>query len=378
MSMLAGVPGSGPRICETVRDFVRERLTPNADQWDRERRFPKEALKELGALGTFGMLVPSDWGGAAFDRLTLALTLESVAAGDGSSALILAIQNTRICHLLETYGSMAQKSRWLVGAATGSLLGCYCFAEDRAGQDLSFVSTTARKQGNCWKLDGAKELVTSGTTAQVAVVFARALANDGSELGLSCFLVPTDSAGYRARRIAETSGLAASDLAEVRFEGCQIPSDCLLGNEGDGEQMAVSGIGDVYLALAALAVGLGAQAASECPGCSLESVTETHRSQMALYIQAASYYVRGAARLSDSGRSFLNEASLAKHFAMEAVGRICWDCSGGNSAAATVSRARRDLRALKEREYGLLPKAMVDSDEFAGRGQCDRLEEGAV
>ena len=113
-------------IRDTMRAFSQERLAPNAAAWDRDHTFPAEALKELGELGALGMVVPEQWGGAGLDYLSLVLTLEEIAAGDGATSTIVSVQNSLACGIPNRYGSDAQKDRWLKPMARGEMLGCFC------------------------------------------------------------------------------------------------------------------------------------------------------------------------------------------------------------------------------------------------------------
>src|SRR6059058_4432037 len=184
---------------DTARDVARDLLAPHAAEWDREARFPQEALAELGRLGFMGMLVPPEYGGAGADHVGYALALEEIAAGDGSVSTILAVQNSVGCLPILHYGSEEQKQRFLVPLAKGEKLACFCLTEPQAGSDAAALKTRARRHGNRWVLNGTKQFITSGSTADVAIVFAVTDPMAGRK-GITAFVVPTGTQGYRVAR----------------------------------------------------------------------------------------------------------------------------------------------------------------------------------
>src|SRR5215469_14457862 len=159
-------------IRDTARAFAAERLKPFAAEWDREARFPKEALSEMGKLGFFGMMVPEEYGGAAADHVAYALALEEIAAGDAACSTIMSVHNSVGCLPILKFGSTEQKDHFLRPMARGELLSAFCLTEPDAGSDASAIRTRAEKRGNRYVLNGTKQFVTSGSKADLAVVFA--------------------------------------------------------------------------------------------------------------------------------------------------------------------------------------------------------------
>jgi len=187
-------------IREAMRDFAQERLTPFAAAWDREHRFPKEALEELAGLGAFGMVVPEAWGGAGLDYVSLVLAIEEIAAGDGATSTIVSVQNSLACGITMNYGNELQKDRYLRRLASGEWIGCFCLTEPQAGSDAAALRCRAVRDGDHWALNGVKQFITSGKYAQLALVFA-VTDKDAGKKGISCFLVPTDTPGYSVTRL---------------------------------------------------------------------------------------------------------------------------------------------------------------------------------
>ncbi|HTY99676.1 MAG TPA: acyl-CoA dehydrogenase family protein [Rhodocyclaceae bacterium] len=349
-------------IQDTLRAFARERLAPNSAEWDRNATFPTEALKELAELGCWGMAVPEQWGGAGLDYFTLAVALEEVAAGDGATSTILSVQNSLVCGILMKYGSDAQKERWLRAAATGELLGCFCLTEPHTGSDAAAITTRAVKDGDGWMLNGVKQFITSGKNAQIAIVFAVTDPAAGKK-GISCFLVPTAAPGYVVARLEEKLGQHASDTAQILFENCRIPADCLLGCEGDGYRIALSNLEAGRIGIAAQSVGMARSALEAAIRYAKERVTfgkpiAEHQAvnfrlaDMATQIEAARQMVWHAATLRDAGEPCLKEASMAKLFASEMAERVCSDAiqiHGGYGVVADfpVERIYRDVRVCQ-------------------------------
>ncbi|MDD5249211.1 MAG: acyl-CoA dehydrogenase family protein [Rhodocyclaceae bacterium] len=349
-------------IRDTLRDFAREQLAPKAAAWDRDAVFPAQALQELAALGVWGMAVPEELGGAGLDYLTLAVALEEIAAGDGATSTILSVQNSLICGILMKYGTAAQKARWLRGAATGELLGCFCLTEPHVGSDASAIRTKATKDGDQWVLDGVKQFITSGKNGQIAIVFAVTDAAAGKK-GISCFLVPTNTPGYVVARIEEKLGQHASDTAQIVFENCRIPADHLIGAEGEGYRIALSNLEAGRIGIASQAVGMARAALEAAVKYAQEreafgvpiiqhQAVSFRLADMATKIEAARQLVWHAATLRDAGLPCLKEASMAKLFASEMAEKVCSDAiqiHGGYGYVSDfpVERIYRDVRVCQ-------------------------------
>ena len=180
-------------IRDTLRAFAAERLAPHAPRWDREHHFPRDELRELGALGAMGVVVPERWGGAALDYVSLAVALEEIAAGDGAVSTIVSVQNSVVCGPINAFGSDAQKERFLAPLARGEKLGCFCLTEPHVGSDAAGIATRAERRGDSFVLNGVKQFITTGKNADVAVVFAVTDKAAGKK-GISAFLVEKETA----------------------------------------------------------------------------------------------------------------------------------------------------------------------------------------
>ncbi|MDP1605739.1 MAG: acyl-CoA dehydrogenase [Rhodocyclaceae bacterium] len=349
-------------IRETLRNFARERLAPFAAAWDRAHTFPRDALQELADLGVWGIVVPEEWGGAGLDYLSLAVAIEEIAAGDGATSTILSVQNSLVCGILNRYGNDAQKTRWLRGAASGELLGCFCLTEPHVGSDAAAIKASAVQDGDHWVLNGVKQFITSGKHAQIAIVFAVTDPAAGRK-GISCFCVPTETPGYVVARIEEKLGQKASDTAQIIFENCRIPADCLIGTAGDGYRIALSNLEAGRIGIAAQAVGMARSALEAAVRYAREreafgkpivehQAVSFRLADMATQIEVARQMVWHAATLRDAGLPCLKEASMAKLFASEMAEQVCSDAiqiHGGYGYVSDfpVERIYRDVRVCQ-------------------------------
>jgi alkylation response protein AidB-like acyl-CoA dehydrogenase len=346
---------------DTARDVAQNLLAPHAAEWDHESRFPKEALAELGRLGFMGMLVPPEYGGAGADHVGYALALEEIAAGDGATSTILSV-NSLCCSAVQQYGSEEQKRRFLVPMATGQMLSAFCLTEPGAGSDAAALKTRARRHGNRWVLNGTKQFITSGSTAQVAIVFAVTDPAQGRK-GISAFIVPTDTPGYRVARLEKKLGQRASDTAQLVFEDLELTPDLMLGQEGEGYRIALANLEGGRLGIAAQSLGMARAAYEAALGYAKEreafgqkiighQAVAFRLADMATQLAAARGLILDAASRRNAGEPCLKEAAMAKLFASEMAERVVSDAiqiHGGYGYLADfpVERIYRDVRVCQ-------------------------------
>ncbi|HSO08048.1 MAG TPA: acyl-CoA dehydrogenase family protein [Pelomicrobium sp.] len=370
-------------IRDSVRAFARERLAPNAAAWDRDGTFPRDALGELAALGVMGMTVPEEHGGAGADMVSLALAIEEIAAGDGAVSTIVGVMNSVVCGPILQFGSAEQKTRWLAPLARGEKLGCFCLSEPEAGSDAAAISTRARRDGEAYVIDGVKQFITSGQSADLAIVFAVTDKGAGKR-GISAFLVPTDTPGYTVARVEDKLGQKASDTAQIIFDDVRVPAANRLGAEGQGYRIALANLESGRVGVAAQSVGM-ARAAYEAalayahdrqafgkPIIEHQAVN-FRLADMATQIEAARQLVLHAAALKDAGRPCLKEASMAKLFASEMAERVCSDAMqihGGYGYLKDfpVERIWRDVRVTQIYEGTSDIQRLVIGRAIAGEG----------
>ncbi|HUH92655.1 MAG TPA: acyl-CoA dehydrogenase family protein [Casimicrobiaceae bacterium] len=347
---------------DTLRALARERLAPFAAEWDRMHAFPREALRELGRLGTYGIVVPERYGGAGLDYVSLAVALEEIAAGDGATSTIVSVQNSVVCGPILAFGDEAQKQRYLVPLASGEKLGCFCLTEPQAGSDAAAIATRARREGDDYVIDGVKQFITSGKEADVALVFAVTDKAAGKK-GISAFIVDTDTPGYTVARVEDKLGQRASDTAQIAFERCRVPAANRLGREGEGYRIALANLEAGRIGIAAQSVGMargafeaaltyaGERQAFGKPLAEHQAVA-FRLADMATEIEVARQMVWHAASLRDAGEPCLKEASMAKLFASEMAERVCSaaiQVHGGYGYVADfpVERIYRDVRVCQ-------------------------------
>ncbi len=324
-------------IQDAVRSFVRAEVTPHAAQWDKSHEFPKAALRGLAALGCYGVAVPTAYDGAGLDYLSLALILEEVAAGDGATSTILSVTNCPVCSILMAFGDEDQKQRFLKPLARGDMLGAFCLTEPHAGSQADGLRTIAVRavdgEGEHYLLNGSKQFVTSGKNADVAIVMAVTDKAAGKR-GISAFLVSTASPGYAVARLEDKMGQHASDTALISFDNCRVPAANLLGEEGMGLKIALSGLEGGRIGIASQALGM-ARAAFEVAlayskqrtafGTAIfnHQAVQFKLADMATQIEVARQMNWHAACLKDAGRPCLKEAAMAKLNASEMAERVC-------------------------------------------------------
>jgi butyryl-CoA dehydrogenase len=349
-------------VRDAVHDFVQAEIKPKAAQWDKHCTFPAQELKGLAALGCYGIAVPEQWGGAGLDYTSLALIIEEIAAGDGATSTIISVTNCPVCSILMSYANSAQKDQWLRPLAKGDMLGAFCLTEPHTGSDASALRTTAIKDGAHYVLNGVKQFITSGKTADVAIVMAVTDKAAGKK-GISAFLVPTKTPGYVVARLEDKLGQHASDTAQILFENCRIPATHLLGEEGMGYKIALSGLEGGRIGIASQALGMARAAFDAALSYAKDRQAFGHAifehqavqfrlSDMATQIEAARQLILHAASLKDAGLPCLKEAAMAKLFASEMAEKVCSDAiqiHGGYGYVSDfpVERIYRDVRVAQ-------------------------------
>jgi alkylation response protein AidB-like acyl-CoA dehydrogenase len=349
-------------IRDALRTFAQERLAPNAARWDREHHFPKDELKELARLGAFGVAVPEQYGGAGLDYVALALVLEEIAAGDGGTSTIISVNNCPVCSIAMTYANAAQKERWLRPLAQGDLLGAFALTEPHTGSDAAALRTTAQRDGDHYVLNGTKQFITSGKNGDVAIVMAVTDKAAGKK-GISAFWVPTDTPGYIVAGIEQKMGQHSSDTAQIVFDNCRVPAENLIGEEGQGYKIALSGLEGGRIGIASQSVGMARAAFEAALAYAKEresfgtpifdhQAVQFRLAEMAMQIEAARQLILHAASMKDAGLPCLKEAAMAKLFASEMAERVvssAMQVFGGYGYVADfpVERIYRDVRVCQ-------------------------------
>jgi alkylation response protein AidB-like acyl-CoA dehydrogenase len=349
-------------IQESARKFARERLAPNSAEWERKAAFPPGLIQELGALGFMGMTVPAEWGGAGADNVAYSLALMEIAAGDGALATVVSGHNSVGVMPILTYGTEAQRQRWVRDLATGAKLTAFALTEPHGGSDAASIRTRATRKGDGYVLNGTKQFITSGATADVTLVIAVTDPAAGKR-GISAFLVDTKAPGYKVARIEKKMGQNASDTCEIRLEDVLVPAADRLGEEGQGYRIALANLEGGRIGIASQCVGM-AQAALDIAvryaherrafGRTIfeHQAVSFRLADMATSLEAARQLTLHAAALKDARQPCLTQASMAKLFASEAAERICSDAlqtlgGAGYIEDFGVERICRGVRGAK-------------------------------
>jgi alkylation response protein AidB-like acyl-CoA dehydrogenase len=348
-------------IREAVRRYASEQLAPHAARWDREKEFPRSALKGLAAMGLYAVAIPEKWSGAGLDCTSLALACEEISAGDCATATIVSVNNL-VAGILAGYGSEEQKKRYLLPLAKGDILAAFALTEPHVGSDAAAITTRAERHGTQYVLNGVKQFITSGKNADVAVVFAVTDKAAGKR-GISAFLVPTSAPGYIVARIEDKLGQRASDTAQIVLENCKVGADHLLGEEGMGYRIALANLESGRINVAAQATGVARAALQAALAYSRErksmgkpliehQAVNFRLADMATQVEAARQLYLHAAQLRDAGTPCIKEASMAKLFASEMAEKVCSDAiqiHGGYGYVADfpVERLWRDVRVTQ-------------------------------
>jgi butyryl-CoA dehydrogenase len=347
------------QIRDVARDFARERLMPGAAERDVSHAFPKDELTEMGELGFLGMLVPEAYGGSETGTVAYAVALEEIAAGDGPCSTIMSVHSSVACVPILKFGTEEQKQRFLPKLASGEWIGGFALTEPQAGSDASNLRTRARRDGDHYVLDGAKQFTTSGKNGQVIIVFA-VTDPDAGKKGITAFIVPTDTPGYEVVRVEHKLGLHSSDTCQIAFTDMRIPADLRLGQEGEGYRIALANLEGGRIGIASQSVGMARAAFEAARDYARERIAfgkpiVEHQAvafrlaDMATQIEVARQMVLHAAELKESGEPCLTEASMAKLFASEMAEKVCSDAiqihgGYGYMSDYPVERIYRDVR----------------------------------
>jgi len=319
-------------IRDAVRSFAQERLKPRSAAFEAAGGYPPGLFEELAGLGLMGMTAPEAVGGAGADMVSYALALMEIAAADGALSTILSIQNSLIVSSLLKVGTAAQKSRFLPDLIGGRMIGAFALTEPEAGSDAAAIKTLATPVGGGWRLNGAKQFITSGQIAGLTIVFAVTDRQAGKK-GISAFLVPTNTPGYYVDKVEAKLGQGASDTCALRFDDLFVEADQMLGAEGEGYRIALSNLEVGRIGIAAQSVGM-AQAALEIAigyakdRKSFGKPIVEHQAvgfrlaDLATRLEAARQLVLAAAELKDAEQPALVAASMAKLFASETAEQV--------------------------------------------------------
>ncbi|MDW7709009.1 MAG: acyl-CoA dehydrogenase [Deferrisomatales bacterium] len=317
-------------VRDTARKFAREEVAPYAAEMDKAAAFRMDLVRQMGELGFLGVAIPEEFGGGGMDYRCYAIVVEELSTVCASTGVVVSAHSSLCCDPIYRSGTEEQKRKFLVPLASGRMLGCLGLTESQAGSDAGNQKTTAVRDGDEWVLNGSKIFITNGGPAGVAVVIAVTNKAAGSK-GLSAFIVPADARGYKVAKEEHKLGIRASSTAELVFDECRIPSENLLGKEGDGFKIALQTLDGGRIGIAAQAVGIARGALEHATAYAKERVQfgqsissfqaiQWKLADMATEIDAARLLTWRAAWMKDKGlKNFGKEAAMAKLFAADAA-----------------------------------------------------------
>lgn len=350
-------------IRNMAREFATKELEPKAAAIDESGEFPRDSIRKMAELGLLGMTIPEKYGGTGFDFLSLAIAIEEISRGCGSTGVIVAVHNSLAAWPIVNWGNEAQKAKYLPRMATGELLGAFGLTEPNCGSDPGSMESTARLVGDHYVLNGAKRFITNAGEADVFIVFARTDPAAGHR-GISAFVVEKGFPGFSLGNHENLLGLRATANCELIFEDCQVPQENLLGATGNGFKIAMGTLDVSRIDIGAQAVGIAQAALDKSLAYSKErkqfgkaicefEMIQAKLSEMATRIQAARLLVYNAAYQKDSGRPrFSMESAMAKLYAAEtavAVTKEAVQIFGGYGYTKDypVERLYRDAKCME-------------------------------
>ena len=319
-------------VFEAARDFAAQYIFPNVMEWDEAQYFPKEIFEKAGALGFMGMIIPEAYGGSGMGYHEYVTLIETISIVDPSIGLSIAAHNSLCSNHIYSFGNEDQRLRWLPDLCSGTLIGAWGLTEHNTGSDAKGMSTTARKDGNTWVLNGTKNFITHGISGDIAVVIARN-GEKGDSRGMTAFVVERGTPGFTAGKKENKLGMRASETAEMVFDNCVIPDENRLGPVGDGfiQSMKILDGGRISIAALSLGVAKGSfnaslkyskerkqfgKAISSFQGISFKLA------DMATEIEAAVLLTHKASELKNQGKNVTQAGAMAKLFSSEVCVKV--------------------------------------------------------
>ncbi|TRZ44302.1 acyl-CoA dehydrogenase [Robertkochia solimangrovi] len=346
-------------IQQAARDFAQNELLPGVIERDEKQEFPAAQVKMMGELGFLGMMVSEEYGGSGMDTLAYVLAMEEIAKVDASAAVIMSVNNSLVCWGLEHFGSEEQKQKYLKPLAKGEIIGAFCLSEPEAGSDATSQKTTAIDQGDHYLLNGTKNWITNGGTADVYLVIAQTYPEKGHK-GINALIVEKGMAGFELGPKEQKLGIRGSDTHSLMFTDVKVPKDNRIGEDGFGFKFAMKTLAGGRIGIASQALGIAAGAyelardyskvrkAFGTEICNHQAIA-FKLADMLTQIEAARHLVHKAAWDKDQDNNYDTSGAMAKLYASQ----VAMDTSieavqihGGNGYVKEyhVERMMRDAK----------------------------------
>ena len=346
-------------IQETARKFAKDHLEEGAIERDEKKIWPEDAVKKMSELGLMGIMVSPEYGGSGMDTISYTIAMEEICKSDASVGVIMSVNNSLVCYLLEKYGSDKIKNKYLSELASGKKLGAFSLSEPQSGSDASNMKAIADRSGDYYILNGTKNWVTNGIKSDYVIVFA-VTEKDVGYKGVSCFLLDKDWEGFDVGKPEDKLGIRSSDTCELYFSDVKIPLENRIGSEGEGFKIAMSTLDGGRIGIASQALGI-AQAALEKSiayakdrkqfgkPIAFNQAIQNKLAEMSTSIESSRLLIRKAAWAKDKGENYSLIAAQAKVFASETAVKAATECVqifGGNGYIREygVERLMRDAK----------------------------------
>ena len=323
-------------IKKNAKEFADKELLPGVLERDENKTWPKEQIKKMAEMGFMGMMVNPKWGGSGMDPISYAIAMEQISRVDASAAVVMSVNNSLVCALIEKYGDDFQKDKYLKSLASGEKIGAFSLSEPQSGSDASNMKTYAEKKDGFYILNGIKNWVTNGINSDIVLVFALTEKNVGHK-GISCFIVEKSFDGFEVGKKEEKLGIRASDTCELYFDNVKIPEENLIDSEGAGFKIALDTLDGGRIGIAAQALGI-AQGALEAaisyskereqfskPISSFQGV-QFKITDMQMGIETARLLIHKAAWMKGQKKKYNVIASMAKVYASEVAMKCATEC----------------------------------------------------
>lgn len=318
-------------VQEAAREFAQKELKPGVIERDSKQEYPTEQVRKMGELGFLGMMVSPEYGGGGMDTMSYVLAMEEISKVDNSCSVIMSVNNSLVCWGIETYGTEAQKAKYLPKLATGEWIGAFCLSEPEAGSDATMQRTTAVDMGDHYVLNGTKNWITNGGTSKLHLVMAQTDPEKGHR-GINCFIVETDSEGVAIGAKEDKLGIRSSDTHTIMYTDVKVPKENRIGEDGFGFKFAMKTLSGGRIGIAAQALGIAGGAYELALNYSREreafgKAISKHQAvafklaDMATEIEAAKLMVYRSAWLKDNKMDYDMASSMAKMYASEVAMR---------------------------------------------------------
>lgn len=323
-------------VQKTAKEFALEHLAPGVIERDEKMEFPFEQVRMLAQMGFMGIMVPEKWNGAGMDAVSYSLAVEEISRVDASTGIIMSVNNSLVCQLLNDWASEDQKDQYLNKLASGEWLGAFALSEPQAGSDASNLRAFAERKGDHYILNGTKNWVTTGINSNVVIVFMKTAKGIGHK-GISVFIVEKSFDGFSTGKKENKLGIRASDTCELYFDNCYVSARNRIGAEGQGFKIAMQALDGGRIGIASQALGISQAALDESVRYSKErkqfgrsisafGAIREKIANMATEIDAARLLTHRASWLKDKGMPFSKESAMAKYYASKVAMKASIEC----------------------------------------------------